>query len=993
MDQTGYCKRLIEEDLLIKVISKYARGEKEMRRGHVPLLHIWPATRPPAACRAVVCAALWPDPTDSRCSKTFIETAKKSLVDLANNNLKLLSENTIREFIRLQKDSSLLEEKEQLRHYLSLLIAEFANTNNSTQKDFLTIIRNITSSLKTNANLVCFDPFSGSGTIPLESLRVGMQTIANELNPVAVLLNKVILEFVPKYKEKLSTILLKVINTIEKNLKNELSIYYPSTKDDMPTAYLWARTIISEAPGTSGIPVEVPMLTSMVLSRKAGRFRGMRFKKDKNGKVETNIEIKKYANGEIKKVAIPLIEIVEKKSQVDERTVKRGSVTCPVSGYTTPIASVRKQLGNRFGGANDARMYAVAYDSPGKVRDFRLPWEEDKKAYILALKEHEKYSVQRDYYPDDIIPLMSGVFNAPIYGHNKWSSLFNPRQLLFLKCFSNLIDNCDYLLEGIDAEFKEAVQICLCLILDKLIDNNSAFCGWQKNGPNAAHVFTRWALPMVWDFAEVNPLAGAGGSPRSLSKKFIDGIKNLTFGNYEAGNVLQGDASCQMLPDDSVDLIVTDPPYYNAIPYADISDYFYVWLKKLKCLQNTGLFLQPVSPKNEEIVEMAGWDPVRYKNKDKNFFETKIQETFEKCRIILKPQGIMVVVFAHKSTVGWESLLQALINGGWTITSSWPIDTEMSFRMRGMNSAALNSSVHLVCRPRENPDGSLIIDKIGDWRDVLQELPKRIYEWMPRLEKEGIVGADAIFACIGPALEIYSKYSYVEKANGEKVELKEYLEQVWSAVAKEALNMIFEGAHTEGFEEDSRLTAMWLWTLSTANGTRKGKKLDDEQIVKSSGFYLEFDTARKIAQGLGAHLEKLSNLIEIKGNKARLLPVSERIKKLFGKGSSGVTYKRKKKENQLTLFGELKDIKDQDWSLGDDKSEVGKTVLDRVHQAMILFGAGRGEALRRFLIEEGVGKDDKFWKLAQVLSVLYSGNIDEKRWIDGVLARKKSFGF
>ena len=194
-----------------------------------------------------------------------------------------------------------------------------------------------------------------------------------------------------------------------------------------------------------------------------------------------------------------------------------------------------------------------------------------------------------------------------------------------------------------------------------------------------------------------------------------------------------------------------------------------------------------------------------------------------------------------------------------------------------MDSAALASSVHLVCRPRENPDGSVRTDEIGDWRDVLQELPRRIHEWMPRLAEEGVVGADAIFACLGPALEIFSRYSRVEKASGETVTLKEYLEQVWAAVAKEALTMIFTGADTSGFEEDARLTAMWLWTLNAGNtDAANGESADEEEAddeseggtkkAKTTGFVLEYDAARKIAQGLGAHLENLGSLVEVSGD-------------------------------------------------------------------------------------------------------------------------------
>jgi hypothetical protein len=280
---------------------------------------------------------------------------------------------------------------------------------------------------------------------------------------------------------------------------------------------------------------------------------------------------------------------------------------------------------------------------------------------------------------------------------------------------------------------------------------------------------------------------------------------------------------------------------------------------------------------------------------------------------------------------------------------------------------------------------------------------------MPRLAGEGIVGADAIFACLGPALEIFSRYSRVEKANGDVVPLREYLEHVWAAVSHEALTMIFKDADAAGLEPDARLTAMWLWTLGTASpgtngspeeGTEEESDADDdegEKQAKPSGFVLEFDTARKIAQGLGIHLDKSPSIVEVKGDKARLLPVAERTKYLFGKDAddaSTTKKKPKKKDTQLTLFDALKEA---DVTEIAEKPELkapppGSTVLDRVHQAMILFAAGRGEALKRFLVEDGIGKDARFWKLAQSLSALYPSAIDEKRWVDGVLARKKSLG-
>lgn len=174
-----------------------------------------------------------------------------------------------------------------------------------------------------------------------------------------------------------------------------------------------------------------------------------------------------------------------------------------------------------------------------------------------------------------------------------------------------------------------------------------------------------------------------------------------------------------------------------------------------------------------------------------------------------------VIVFASKTTASWEAVLGAIIEGGWIITGSWPIDTEKADRMNAIGTASLASSVHIICRPREKSDGTARLNDVGDWRDVLMELPRRIHDWMPRLAQEGVVGADAIFSCLGPALEIFSRFSRVEKPNGDVVRLKEYLEYVWAAVSKEAISMIFAGADTTGFEEDARLTAMWLWTISS----------------------------------------------------------------------------------------------------------------------------------------------------------------------------------
>jgi hypothetical protein len=450
-----------------------------------------------------------------------------------------------------------------------------------------------------------------------------------------------------------------------------------------------------------------------------------------------------------------------------------------------------------------------------------------------------------------------------------------------------------------------------------------------------------------------------------------------------------------------VDATFTDPPYYDAVPYADLSDFFYVWLKRSVGDLYPGLFITQLTPKDGECVVNPFGSSDGGPTKDKAHFELTMEKAMSEARRVTRSDGVCIVVFAHKSTAGWEAQLQAMINAGWIMTASWPIDTEMGSRLRAQNAAALASSIHLVCRPRAGVHGGSTKEAIGDWRDVLLELPRRIHEWMPRLAEEGVVGADAIFACLGPALEIFSRYSRVEKTSGEPVSLREYLEQVWAAVAREALARIFEGADTTGFEEDARLTAMWLWTLSAAGANDREEngdadEDDDGPKGRTSGFVLEFDAARKIAQGLGAHLEELTSLVELDGETARLLPVAERTRALFATESSRVeTVRPKRKQGQLKLgfVAELEQA-EQETAGGDVSAPAkGVTVLDRVHQAMILFGAGRGEALKRFLVDDAAGRDQRFWRLAQALSALYPSSTNEKRWVDGVLARKKSLGF
>jgi putative DNA methylase len=1019
----NYPKRLIEVDLPIARISAHARREKSIRHGHISTLHIWWARRPLAACRAVICAALWPDPADETCPSAFREAGVEQITRFAGRMFpkqitaesRQLQDTASREsFARWESiaagtmslDANAPADMPMLRMCLLDFIADFANWDNSTVPAYLETSRALTQTAHEalggtpGTRPLVVDPFAGGGSIPLEALRVGADAFASDLNPIPVLLNKVVLEYIPKYGQRLADEVRKWGQWIKEQAQEELGAYYPSDDDGAtPIAYLWARTILSEDPGQGNIPIEVPLMRSLWLSKKASNRQALRWQRDAVGNVLCETVKVKYTSGKTLPVRRPLLEIFSPKSEreVENGTMSRGSATCPVTGFTTPVASVRRQMKERQGGASDARLFCVVTTKPNiQGRFYRLPTAPDgertTQAAVELQRRIDQHSGELSLVPNEPLPPQGSLgFRVQGYGMNQWGDLFTPRQILALTTLVRLSRQAgEEIRKGDDVGLAEAVVVVLSSAINRLSNQANSLSRWNIVGEKIEGIYSRQAIPMVWDYAEVNPSSRSTGNFGGALKWVEEVTEHRS--SIIPGHSTQASADAHPLPNDAAHCFFSDPPYYDAVPYADLSDFFYVWFKRTLGDRMPDLFTEELTPKTDECIV----DEV--KGKDYRYFETMMGKAMaEGCRV-LAPQGIGCIVFAHKSTAGWEAQLQAMVDAGWIMTASWPIDTEMGSRLRAMNSAALASSVHLVVRPRENEDGTMR-EETGEWRDVLSELPQRIHEWMPRLAAEGVVGADAIFACLGPALEIFSRYSRVEKASGEQVLLREYLEQVWATVSTEALSLIFKDADAAGLEPDARLTAMWLWTLGGMETNGNGKKDINgvgEKVVASTGYTLEFDAARKIAQGLGIHLEQSDSIVEVKGDKARLLPVGERTRHLFGKDEAAAPRGRKKKsQKQMSLFEELDGIEaDSEARDGNRglKASPGNTVLDRIHQAMILFAAGRGEALRRFLVDDGAGTDARFWKLAQSLSALYSKETDEKRWVDGVLARKKGLG-
>lgn len=944
-DTRARLRRLIEADLPILEISKHARRERNIPHGQAAGLHIWWARRPLAACRAVMMAALIPDPVDARCPDDVVQELRAAL------------------------NESSKADRSQLRTSLLGFIATFASWEGGIDAQALKVARRLVeiAARATGGGVPprVFDPFAGGGSIPIEGARVGAEVVASDLNPVAVLLNRVAVELVPRFGDRLRQAVEDAGARIGSALADRLRPFYAtSTPGETAVAYLWARTIRCEGPACGCL---VPLVRGTWLVRKGSRKLAVAIKSDASGLTPVLIENPRAA------------EVTA--------TIRRGAARCLACSYTTPVESVRRQLAERNGGTRDAFPYAVVTTrATERTRNFRAPSVEDNDSYEAAVAAFDALLKEKtEAFPNEPLPPVGALgFRIQRYGLVRWGDLYSPRQGLALITVAGLIEEEAARHEG---EFGAAVQTILALAFDRLAEVQTSLCRWNATIPTVQATFGRQAMPIVWDFVETSPIGGVVGSWSNSVELVLSSWRSLGSAAVP-GTARQADAAKQLLPDDSADLLFTDPPYYDAVPYSDLSDFFYVWLRRL--LPKDALLQGALTPKDDECIV----DPS--KEKDAEFFRQRMASALVQSRRALRPGGIGVLVFAHKSTSAWDAQLQAMIEAGWVITGSWPIDTEMGSRLRARNSAALGSSVHLVCRPRERDDGELDVESVGDWRAVLAELPARIHDWLPRLAKEGVAGADALFACLGPALEIFSRFSRVEKASGDAVALSEYLEQVWAAISREALEMVFSGAETAGLEPDARVSAMILWTISSPGaagdveeGSEGSEGNDDEEentnSTASGSYVIEYDAARKIAQGLGASLEDLSSVLEVKGQSVRLRDVTERAEHLF---STAVRLPNARRKPQTAMFDE--DEEGDDVQLG---APVGTTTLDRVHQAMLFFSRGSGDALKRLLVDDGVGRTRAFWKLAQALSALYPPSSPEKRWVDGVLARKKGLGF
>ena len=971
------CKRLAEVDFPIAAVSRHAAREKSIRHGHPSTLHLWWARRPLASSRAVLLTLLLPDPCDPHCPTAFKAAARALLPQVPNCNPGA--------------------DDAALQRALLRFVADFANWDLAAHADYLRVSRALVKAAHGEEAPLVVDPFAGGGSIPLEALRLGCEAFASDLNPVACLILKAMLEDIPRRGPGLADELRKAGAEIREAAAKELADLYPADPDGAtPIAYLWARTARCEAPDCGA---EIPLMRSFWLCKKPKRKRALRFRVER-------------PEGGPPRVAFEIFE-PEKETEVRRGTVTRARATCPCCESVLPPERVRAQLSEQRGGADavfdaggrrigGARMTAVVTVKSGEAgRRYRLPTDADYRAVREAQKRIDDILDEWERggrqglcpAPDEPLPPIGTLgFRVQRYGMLQWGDLFTARQKVALAALGANLNrqtmNSDVTVQSI------AISRCSSFW--------SSLNMWVNSGEFIANVFGRQALPIVWDFCEVVPVSTRSGGFDGA----VDWVSKVVevWPDSKKGQIQCADAINHPLPDQSAHVWFTDPPYYDAIPYSDLSDFFLVWLKR--ALPGHPLLRDPFDPDNPlspKISEIVQDETKQYEGdpKDRKWFEETMAKAFSEGRRVLREDGVASVVFAHKTTEGWEALLSGMIRGGWTISASWPIATERPGRLRSQDSAALATSVHLVCRPRSGDA------PVGDWADVLRELPGRVAGWMERLQGEGVRGADLVFACIGPALEIFSRFRTVETADGRRVGLPEYLEKVWEVVGRAALEQVLGTAEARArnglagaLEEDARLTALFLWTLQSTE-TSEGNGEDEDEKEKAvaraaaGGFQLPFDVVRRFSQPMGIDLDRWTGrIVEQQKGVVRLLPVAERARPLFGEEGARAAAERAESDAdvgpQPTLFENApKPARRGRGNRTAPDAAAGllspeATVLDRAHAAMLLQANGHANALRALIASEQDRGPD-FLRLANALSALYPRGSREKRLLDAML--------
>ncbi|MBN2561535.1 MAG: DUF1156 domain-containing protein [Phycisphaerae bacterium] len=916
-------RRLIEDYLPIEEISKEASREKSVRKGHISTLHLWWARRPLVACRAAVYGALVPadrwvpevdlknPPADAAKAEKMVNGAKRGLNRRAAGKF-------VAELCKYPGDPRKIDEARRhiLEAHRDRLVAENEALNHrleagATPKPPVLDKSGQPITKDTPLDQVpppkVLDMFAGGGAIPLEALRLGCEAYALDLNPVAHIIQLCTLVYPQKYGKPdpsargmtgpknaqgettwggLADEVRYWGNWVLEKVRAEIGDLYPPIPDPQakpeeigadpqqhmdfakdkqgrlavprgyltPVAYLWTRTVKCKNPSCGAT---VPLVKQTWLCKKDKRY------------VAMNLVALKGR----KQVRFEVVESQTAKGLGfdPEAFSKGGNATCPFCGTVADSDYVKAEgCGQRM----STQLMAVACARPRSQGKVYLPAEKvpdgahDEnviRARIADLCRRTGLDVPHEMLVDDA----KNSFWIRLYGFTTYGHLFTPRQMLALLSF------CAAVREAANAAntgHVKATVTLLAAMVDKLADFGSTQCTWNYTGGRGVrNSFTRQAIPMAWDFAETNPFNPAGASWIAILEDIPAAIEML-MNTGLPGEVERRSATTISRMDESLDAVITDPPYYDNVSYADLSDFFFVWLKRSVGHLHPEHFSGQGTPKKNEAVS----DAARHggnRTGAKAAYEDMMSHAFAEAVRVLKPGGIITIVYAHKTTLGWSTLVDALRRSGCEVVEAWPLDTERGVRMIAMGTAALASSIFLVARKR----GSAAA--VGNYEDdVRPELEQIVRERVETLWEMGIAGADLVIAAVGAGLRAFTKYARVEFANGEEVPAERFLTEVEGVVLDTILRRLSKEAGGNGgkmtlagVDEPTRFYVLWRYAYKAAT-------LDaGEAIIFANGTHVELDGQRGLSAAAGSPAAKSGRaLVEKAKSKYRLRDFTER---------------------------------------------------------------------------------------------------------------------
>ena len=808
-------RKLIEVDLPLAAINKESAREKSLRHGHPSTLHLYWARRPLAACRAVIFASLVDDPEDWP-----EEFATKEEQQAERQRLHALIERLV-VWENVQPDSQdgvLNEARLEIARSLARGRGEAAPTDSDRVLKYL----------REHAPPL-HDPFAGGGSIPLEAQRLGLRAIASDLNPLAVLINKALIELPPKFRDQppVNPEADRMGMTIGKGRKarqvawrgaaglaDDIRYYgrwlrdeayrrighlYPKIRlpeggEATVIAWLWARTIPCPNPACG---VRMPLMRTFQLSTKKGNRHWTRPLIDREAKTIAFV-VQDHPEG------VPPGE-----------TVSRKGAVCLACSSAAPLAYVRERA---RAGEMDEQMTAIVAEGNRK-RLFISPDD----VHVQAARQAEP-----EWRPGGSLPKKARSISAQVYGFTEWHLLFTKRQLSGLTAVSDaLMQTRNQIHESSDnPEYIEALYTYLSLAVGRAIASCSSFSRWQNTGDKVAGVFSSQGIPMMWDYAEVNIFSASTQNWMAQIEWVSEAVESLP-ASSNSGETSQADAA-RNIHSRTRPIIVTDPPYYDNIHYADSSDFFYVWLRQLLRDSYPDLFTGILAPKHEEIVA----NRFRFEQPGERF-EDLLGQALARMRESGSSNFPVAVFYAYKqqeemregrASTGWETMLNAAIQAGFQIVGTWPMRTERTGRPNAISANSLASSVVLVCRQRP-PDAP-----VGTRRQFLDQLARELPTALDQLTREGhIAPTDLAQAAIGPGMQVYSRYRRVEAISGEPVTVREALAAINQVVDN------YEERQEGELDAKTRFCLRWL----RQHGHAEGRFGDAEVLSQASNVVVE----------------------------------------------------------------------------------------------------------------------------------------------------------